>query len=620
MGDDGEAAHDRRTSGPGPHLRGPRSWSLASQLFAIQAAVVLVVLLGAGVAAWSNASTANSRAAQDEVLGVAHSLADAPDVAQALAAPNPTAVLQPLAEQVRRDTGTDFVVVMTPDGIRYTHPVLAEIGGHFLGTIAPAAAGGTVVETFTGTLGPSVRAVVPVRDAGRIVGLVAVGQTITHVSSEMTRQLPLLAGTTVVALLVAGVGSWLASRWLRRTTHDLGPAELSRMYEYYDAVLHAVREGLLLLDRDARVQLVNDEARRLLGLPDAAVGRRVDDLGLPAALGGALATGRPRSDEIFLTDDRVVVVNQAAARWAGQRLGTVVTLRDHTELRALVSELKTIRGFAEALSAQAHESANQLQTVISLIELGRADEALRFAATELAVAQHLTDLVVSRIGEPELAALVLGKAAEAGERGVALQVVDDIDVPAGVADPRDLVTIVGNLLDNAVDAAAEGPSRGGPDGSAGTAPDGVRHPAGGRPAGQDGPSEAPPTGTARGAATEAGQRWVRLEAGTVAVDGVEELEIVVADSGPGLEPDAAVHAFERGWTTKQTDRPLGRGIGLALVAQAVHRLGGSIDVANEVGAVFAVRLPRRRRPALPPDPAAVGVGPAGATNGTLVGT
>ena len=531
-------------------LSRPRSWSLATQLFAFQAAVILVVLLGAGVAAFSNAATANADAAEDEVLSVARTLAAAPVVTWALSAPDPTAVLQPLAEQVRRDTATDFVVIMTPDGIRYSHPDVTQIGGRFRGTIAPAAAGGTVVETFTGTLGPSVRAVVPIVVAGRIAGLVSVGVTINHVSAEMTRQLPLLAGTTVVALLVAGLGSWLASRWLRRSTHDLGPAELSRMYEYYDAVLHAVREGLLLLDREGRLQLVNDEARRLLALPDDAIGRRVDELGLPVALGTALAAGVERGDEIFLTDDRVVVVNQAAARWAGQDLGTVVTLRDHTELRALVSELKTIRGFAEALSAQAHESANQLQTVISLIELGRADEALRFAATELAVAQHLTDVVVGAIGEPELAALVLGKAAEAGERGVELRVDDDLEVPAGVADPRDLVTIVGNLLDNAVDAACDSPA----------------------------------------------PRWVRMEAGTVTVDGVEELEIVVADSGPGLGPDAAAHAFERGWSTKSTDRPMGRGVGLALVAQAVHRLGGAVEVVNEVGAVFTVRLPRRATP------------------------
>ena len=174
-----------------------------------------------------------------------------------------------------------------------------------------------------------------------------------------------------------------------------------------------------------------------------------------------------------------------------------------------------------------------------------------------------------RVGEPELAALVLGKAAEASERGVELRVDDDLQVPAGVADPRDLVTIVGNLLDNAVDAATEAPA----------------------------------------------PRWVRLEAGVLTVDGVEELELAVADSGPGLGPDAAVHAFDRGWTTKKTDRPMGRGVGLALVAQAVHRLGGAISVANEVGAVFTVRLPRRgaappsidRGVGAPDDPARIAV-------------
>jgi two-component system, CitB family, sensor kinase len=373
--------------------------------------------------------------------------------------------------------------------------------------------------------------------------LVAVGQTIARVSGEMTQQIPVLIGTTAAALLLAGAGSWLVSRWLRRATHDLGPAELSRMYEYYDAVLHAVREGLLLLDRAGRVQLVNDEGRRLLSLPEDPVGRRVDDIGLPEALGSALQSGMERSDEIFLTGDRVVVVSQAAARWAGRHLGTVVTLRDHTELRALVSELETIRGFAEALSAQAHESANQLHTVVSLIELGRAEEALRFATTELSVAQHLIDLVAANIGEPEVAALVLGKVAEANERGVNLIVDQDIELPAGTADPRDLVTIVGNLLDNAIDAAVEG---------------------------------TPP-------------RWVRIAAHVV--DG-HDFELSVADSGPGLDPEQVPRVFERGWSTKPGDRLHGRGLGLALVAQAVHRYGGTIDVSKDRGAVFTVRLPQ----------------------------
>jgi sensor histidine kinase regulating citrate/malate metabolism len=523
----------------------PDAWSLATQLFAIQALVILVVLVGSAVAGYSHASAANSAAAQDEVLGVAHAVAATPTVRDGLAEPDPSTVLQPFAEQVRRETGTDFVVIMSTDGIRFSHPNPAEIGGHFLGTIAPAQRGESFTETFTGTLGPSVRAVVPVQVDGQVRALVSVGQSVNRVSQELSRQLPILFGSTVIALLLAGLGSWLASRWLRRSTHDLGPAELSRMYEYYDAVLHAVREGLLLLDREGRLRLANDEAGRLLGVSDAALGQRVDQVGLPAPLGAALLAGGERVDEIFLTDDRVVVVNQAAARWAGRRLGTVVTVRDHTELRALVSELKTIRGFAEALSAQAHESANQLHTVISLIELGRPEQALTFASTELAVAQRLTDLVVGGVHEPEVAALVLGKAAEAGERGVDLLVAEDIDLAAGVADPRDLVTIIGNLLDNAVDAAADRP----------------------------------------------GSRWVRFGARTGGPDRTE-LTLVVADSGPGLDPEQTNRVFERGYTTKSTDRPLGRGIGLALVAQAAHRYGGGVEVGRDAGAVFTVTLRR----------------------------
>jgi signal transduction histidine kinase len=410
----------------------------------------------------------NSDAAQDEVPGIARTLAAAPSSCRALRA--------------RPDLGAPAARGAGPAGHRHRlrrghdarrhpalHPDPAQIGGRFRGTIAPAVAGGTVVETFTGTLGPSVRAVVPVVVAGRVAGLVAVGRTINHVSAEMTRQLPLLAGTTAAALLVAGAGSWLASRWLRRSTHDLGPAELSRMYEYYDAVPCGPRRP----------------AAARPGRPVAAGQRRG-----PASARAARRRGRPRRrarprPRSGRPRGRRGARRQIFDRRPGRRgqpghrpLGRAAPghrrhiARPH-ELRSLVSELKTIRGFAEALSAQAHESANQLQTVISLIELGRPDEALRFAATELAVAQHLTDIVVGAVGEPELAALVLGKAAEASERGVELRVDDDLEVPAGVADPRDLVTIVGNLLDNAVDAATEAPA----------------------------------------------PRWVRLEAGVLTVDG-----------------------------------------------------------------------------------------------------
>ncbi|OJY44082.1 sensor histidine kinase [Pseudonocardia sp. 73-21] len=516
-----------------------RRWSLAGQMFALQAVVIALVMGGVAVAAYLRIDASNTEATGTEMLAVAHTLAVDPAVLAALDDPDPSAVLQPLAERVRADTATDFVVVMTTSGIRYSHPTVSEIGRTFQGTIAPAVAGRTdYTETYPGTLGPSVRAVVPVFDGGRVVALVSVGRTLTAVSRELAPLVGQILAAAAAALLLAAGGSWLVSRWVRRTTHDLGPAELARMYSYYDAVLHAVREGLVLLDREGRVQLVNDEARRLLALTGDVQGSRVDEIGLPTVLGDALADGEPRSDEIHLTADRIVVVNSGAAG----RLGTVVTLRDHTELRALVSELETIRGFADSLHAQAHEAANQLHTVVSLIELGRAEEALEYATAELEVAQHLTDAVLAAIAVPELAALVVGKAAVAAERGVELDLDDGTVVPDGVADARDLVTIVGNLLDNAIDAALDG----------------------------------------------AEPRWVRLDAVTVS----GELVLRVSDSGPGLASGAADQAFTRGWSTKPTDNDAGRGLGLALVRRAAHRLGGRVEVgAGERGAVFTVVLP-----------------------------
>jgi two-component system CitB family sensor kinase len=268
-------------------------------------------------------------------------------------------------------------------------------------------------------------------------------------------------------------------------------------------------------------------------------------------LGLALAAGREQSDEIHLTGDRIVVINQARARWDGEDLGTVVTLRDHTDLRALSGELDSVRGFAESLRSQAHEAANRLHTVVSLIELGHTGQALEFATTELAVAQRLTDQVVGAVGEPVLAALLLGKAAEASERGVELHLAENISVPAGVFDGRDLVTIMGNLLDNALDAAVAAP---------------------------------PPRGVEVAARVEV----VPVEA---ARPGGRQLVLRVADSGAGIDPADIQRAFGRGWSTKTDERLIGRGLGLALVGQTVHRHGGSIEVSRERGAVFTVRLP-----------------------------
>ena len=356
--------------------------------------------------------------------------------------------------------------------------------------------------------------------------------------------LVLLAAFAVLAVGLAGTA--LVSRRLRRQTHGLGAGEITRMYEYYTAVLGAVREGLVLLDSQGRVALVNDEATRLLDLPADVVGHPFARLGLAPGLVAAAQGRTAEADDIYLAGDRVLVVSSSPARWQGRDVGAVVSLRDATELRAVTGELDVVRGLSESLRAQNHESANRLHTMVSLIEMGRVEEAVQFATDELELAQSLADRVLGAVGDPVVEALLLGKSADAAERGVTFVVEGAFpDVEVG---SRDLVTVLGNLVDNALEAVATAPI---------------------------------------------GARQVR-----VSIGGDEGAVVVsVEDSGAGLDDDAVAHALERGWSTKGSDES-GRGIGLALVAQVARRHGGAVGIGRSAlgGAEFTVTL----RPAAVP--------------------
>jgi sensor histidine kinase regulating citrate/malate metabolism len=538
-----------------PHRLRPRS--LAGQLFAVQAVLIAALLAGYALFTYVSDRSQADEAGTRQALAVAATVADSPSVREAIHTADPTERLQPYATEVQRHAGVDFVTIMTPDGIRWTHPDPDRIGEHFLGNIEEAQQGGSITETYTGTLGPSVRAVTPIMENGEVIGLVSAGIRVQAISDQVQEQLTALVGVASGALALGGMGTYVVNARLRRHTHNMNAAELSNMHDYHQAALHAVREGLLMLDGQYRVALLNDGARELLGVTDDVVGRSVAELNLPAPLAGALLSAEPRVDEVLLTAERVLVVNTSLVS-GGQRRGTVVTLRDVTELQSLTGELNSERGFTQALRSQAHEAANRLHTVVSLIELGRSDEAIDFATAELELAQALTDKVVAAVSEPVLAALLLGKAAQANERGVELVVSEDSRIDDGLLPEslpaRDLVTVLGNLIDNAVDAAQ---------GSVGARVTVTAYTdETDRPDGADGPVDDP------------------------------VLVLRVSDTGSGINPAHAEAVFERGFSTKPAG-PGGRGLGLALVRQTARRHDGTLSVSQAAGggARFEVRLP-----------------------------
>ncbi|MFE7129672.1 SpoIIE family protein phosphatase [Streptomyces sp. NPDC057638] len=337
------AAH--RRSGAPPSLLSLLSLrSVVGQLFVLQLVVVMLLALGAVLLLIVLAHKESTQEAGSRSLAMASGFANAPGVAPALDSPHTTALLQPRAEAAREQGNVDFVVVVGRDGLRYTHPQQDRIGQRSSADIARLLAGETIVEERVGTLGPQVRAYVPVKRAdGTIAGAVGAGVTIASVSNMAEKQLPLVIGAAVGAVLITTAGAALLSRRLLRQTHGMGPAEITRMYDHHDAVLHSVREGVVIVDPDRRLIFANDEAYRLLELRPGAEGRRVAELGLPSNITELLASGREATDEVHHVSGRPLAVNQRATEDADGPRGTVTTLRDSTELLALTGAAEAAR-------------------------------------------------------------------------------------------------------------------------------------------------------------------------------------------------------------------------------------------------------------------------------------
>ncbi|MER7667014.1 SpoIIE family protein phosphatase [Kitasatospora sp. NPDC096128] len=314
-------------------------------MFLLQVLIVLLLVVAAVGALLIESRSDRFAAARDRSLAAAEAFAHSPGLVATMQGPDPSTVLQPLTEVARKDANVDFIVVTDRNGIRYTHPQPEQIGKKFVGTIGPSLQGRITVEQVHGPLGLEYQVVVPVEDThGAVVGIVSAGMKVANVSSTVNRQLPVVLGAGAVALGLATAGTALVGRRLLRQTHGLGPEEMTRMYEHHDAVLHAVREGVAIVSGDGRVLLANDEARRLLDLPSDVEGRAVTDLGLDPRTTELLLSDCAVTDEVLPVGDRLLAVNNRPTDSGGGPPGSVTTLRDSTELRALAGKAEVARG------------------------------------------------------------------------------------------------------------------------------------------------------------------------------------------------------------------------------------------------------------------------------------
>lgn len=533
---------------------------LATEILLLQLAVVALTL---GIAFALVAGVYNQRLVQEygnRSLDIARVIASAPAVREEVARDNrempPVAeladgYLQRLATQVQQGTHVLFVVITNDEGIRLTHPNSEELGKRVSTDPSVALSGHEQVVQQQGTLGPSVRAKVPILepDSTRVVGEVSVGMSTSTVYGLLRNEYRFAALTGGPALIVGVLLSVLLARRWREQTLDLQPTEMTELVRTQEAVLHGIGEGVLAADTGGNTTFVNEEACRLLEI-DSATGHPVDEIGLTPRVLEVLRSCDP-APTLATVGDRILVVSARPVQREGRDLGTVLVVRDRTDVESLTRQLDAVQLMSTVLRAQRHEYANRLHLLNGLLHSGRSEEASEYLEELLGSGPLGSALPgIDTIRDAYLQAFLAAKAAGVREAGVTLRIGDNTWVPGRLVLPVDVTTVLGNLLDNAIDAARTG---GNPD------------------------------------------RMVEVEL----LQDNSTLHITVADSGDGVEPDLADEIFNEGTSTKpQSDLPGGRGIGLTLSRQIARTLGGDIRLSSAgdpgaelSGAEFIATLP-----------------------------
>ncbi|WP_328529990.1 ATP-binding protein [Nocardioides sp. NBC_00368] len=531
-----------------------RHLTLAGQVLVLQLSVLLLVVAATSIVSLrqSDADFRDSR--EDRLRAAAESLAGTAAVQDGLTGTPDRLALAFYLQTRAADAGADTAYLTSLDGevLVATDPTrigeTLQLGGRetsraWSGDIEDAgrrAIAAQVPVYGGGSTGPDAQ-------APRPVGVVVVTEDYPPLTERLARTWADALTVLLGGLALGVLGSWLLARLIKRRTRGLEPRDIAALADHREGLLRSIREGVLAVGADGRVSLMSDSARELLGLSEDPTGRRLDTLGLPAETLALLSGPEEVHDAPLVAGDRVLVLNRNRVHHDGRPAGTVTTLRDRTELVALQSELNARESVTETLRAQTHEFSNQLHTITGLLQLEEYAEVGQFVTGLTARRAALSDHITSRIDDPAVAALLIAKASLAAERRVS------IDLDAASSLPRltpdgsaDVVTVLGNLVDNAVDAAAlVGPV----DGRVGV--------------------------------------LLRAEGETVTVR--------VSDTGGGVPVERLPEIFRRGFSTKPRDAS-GRGVGLALVQLVCRTRGGEVEVENtgsaeRPGAVFVATLP-----------------------------
>lgn len=531
-------------SGAKPHqAAGKRPMKLSTSVTLMLCGVIGSVLLVVFALYFVQISKVTRDGVKETALAVARTLATSPMVKQGLTLPTANNPIQSMADDVRERNDLLFVVVTDMKGIRYSHPNAETIGSHFIGDdLGPALHGNENISVNHGVLAEALRVFTPVYDdSHRQIGVVAIGISLSKVEQQINRARWSVLWTVLFSALVASLGTWALVKVLKRILFGLEPYEISALFEQRQAMLQSMKEGVIAVDREGRVTLINHAARKMLLSPsDFMAGKGVEPGPLVANLREVLRTGVAVQDKEIVSYGRLVLCNALPIRNNDQVIGAISTFRDKTEISQLMQRMDGMVNYVDALRERAHEFMNKLHVILGLLHIKSYDKLEEYILQTANNYQAEIGALQSKIKSPVIAGFLLSKINRARECGHTLTLDDECLVPDNPNEEQvtALITVLGNLIENALDAMAHQP-----DGEI--------------------------------------SLLVHYQHG--------QLSIEVSDDGPGIAPEHIPSIFDKGYSTKGELR----GVGLFLARQQLESLGGNISVESEPGVFtqFYVQLP-----------------------------
>ncbi|OZU88157.1 ATPase [Virgibacillus indicus] len=507
--------------------------------------ILLVTVLLTGVNAYLESQDIEEQIGE-RALHIATTISFMPSVREAFEQENPEEIIQPIAEEVREFVGAEFIVVGNKDSVRVAHPDEEKIGKHMVGGDNDRA---LIAEEYytskaVGSLGPSLRGKAPIfNSGGEVVGIVSVGFMVEDIKETIFNKLLKIGGASLPVLVIGIIGGILLARDIRKDTFGLEPHEIASLFRDRNAILASVKEGIIAVDKDGKINLMNESARKILGINNEIIGEKIEVVFPNTKVYHVLRSGAVSKDDEMILNNRQVIVNRTPIIDENQVAGVVASFRDKTELNEMINTLSEVRKYSEDLRAQTHEYTNKLYVLSGLLQLGHYNEAIELIQIESQVNRTQNKILLDQIQDRTVQAILLGKIGKASEKKIEfeIEVNSYLDPLPKRIDIAKLITVLGNLLDNAIEAV---------------------------------------------------ERVEERKIIFFATDLGEDIVFEIADSGTGIPENLMNRIFEQGFSTKETD---GRGFGLAIVKHTIEELYGHIEVHNQPGGgtVFAVFIPKK---------------------------